>query len=70
MNRGWNYFRSVLWTAEEQGYFGAKSYKDDHASEINNLTVVIESDEGTFTPTGLLFHGLPEAYCILQEIAK
>lgn len=59
-----------MWTAEEEGYFGAQSYLKAHQNEIDNLNAVIESDEGTFTPTGLMFHGTKRAACIMQEIVK
>lgn len=62
--------RSVLWTAEEEGYWGARSYLKNHLNEIKNFTVVMESDEGTFTPTGLEFYGSEKAACILEEILK
>lgn len=60
----------MLWTAEEEGYIGARNYKQNHANDMNNFIVMIESDEGTFTPTGLEFYGSEQAVCILQEIAK
>lgn len=62
--------RSVLWTAEEEGYWGARSYLKNHLNEIQNITVVMESDEGTFTPTGLEFYGSEKAACTLKEILK
>lgn len=70
LNTSINHFRSVLWTSEEQGYWGARSYFKDHINEIKNFIVVMESDEGTFTPTGLEYYGPSKVACILQEIMK
>lgn len=62
--------RALLWTAEEEGLFGATSYLNDHKSELLNFTLVMESDEGTFSPTGLIFFGSSEASCIMEEVLK
>lgn len=65
-----HYDRAVLWTAEEQGYYGAKGYLNAHKSELKNFTLMMESDIGTFSPTGLIFFGSPEASCVMEEILK
>ena len=44
--------RVVLWTAEEVGLFGGKQYAVDHADELPQHVVAIESDIGSFHPTG------------------
>lgn len=62
------YYRVVLWTAEEMGLIGAESYVKDHKKELDNFNFVMESDSGTFTPTGLAVSGTNEAICIIQEI--
>ncbi|KAF4520825.1 hypothetical protein B566_EDAN007120 [Ephemera danica] len=62
--------RAILWTAEEEGLWGAQEYVRAHASDQGKLDFVMESDEGTFTPQGLSFSGSPSAGCILQEILK
>nr|XP_022909542.1 carboxypeptidase Q-like [Onthophagus taurus] len=62
--------RSILWTAEEEGLIGAEAYFKRHQSENDKLTLLMESDEGTFTPLGLEFRGSNDAACILQEILK
>ncbi|KAF5277565.1 hypothetical protein FQA39_LY18456 [Lamprigera yunnana] len=62
--------RTILWTGEEQGYIGALAYVEKHKNETKNLDFVMESDIGTFTPTGLDYSGLPEGGCILQEVLK
>lgn len=60
--------RLVLWTAEEFGGVGAQAYYDKHKAEADNFDLVMESDEGTFTPTGLLFSGSESARKIMAEI--
>ncbi|KAF5270400.1 hypothetical protein FQR65_LT05588 [Abscondita terminalis] len=60
--------RTILWTAEEEGYIGALAYAKAHLNETKNLDFVMESDSGTFKPLGLKFSGVPEVGCILQEI--
>lgn len=60
--------RTILWTAEEEGYIGAFAYAKAHQNETRNLDFVMESDTGTFTPLGFTYSGLPEVGCILQEI--
>ncbi|XP_044280350.1 carboxypeptidase Q isoform X3 [Varanus komodoensis] len=62
--------RLVLWTAEEQGGVGAEQYYKLHKSNISNFDIVMESDEGTFMPTGLGFTGSKEARNIMKEIMK
>ncbi|KAM3839106.1 carboxypeptidase Q [Vipera latastei] len=60
----------VLWTGEEQGGIGAEQYYKLHKVNISNFDMVMESDEGTFTPTGLAFTGSLKARCIMKEIMK
>uniref|UniRef100_A0A8C6XCX7 Carboxypeptidase Q n=1 Tax=Naja naja TaxID=35670 RepID=A0A8C6XCX7_NAJNA len=62
--------RLVLWTGEEQGGIGAEQYYKLHKVNISNFDMVMESDEGTFTPTGLAFTGSLKARCIMKEIMK
>lgn len=44
--------RVVLWTNEENGLAGGKTYAADHASELSKHVAAIESDSGVFRPTG------------------
>jgi len=44
--------RVVLWTNEENGLAGGKRYAKDHADELQDHVAAIESDSGTFRPTG------------------
>ncbi|NWR15913.1 CBPQ Carboxypeptidase, partial [Emberiza fucata] len=60
--------RLVLWTGEEQGGVGAKQYYQVHKENISNFDIVMESDEGTFQPSGLGFSGSAEARDIVKEI--
>ncbi|XP_031985828.1 carboxypeptidase Q [Corvus moneduloides] len=60
--------RLVLWTGEEQGGIGAKQYYQLHKENISNFDIVMESDEGTFQPSGLGFSGSAEARDIVKEI--
>ncbi|NXK26430.1 CBPQ Carboxypeptidase, partial [Arenaria interpres] len=60
--------RLVLWTAEEQGGIGAEQYYQLHKENISNFDIVMESDEGTFKPSGLGFTGNARARDIVKEI--
>jgi len=62
--------RCLLWTAEEEGYIGAFAYLKGHKSELEKFNLVIESDEGTFQPYGIAFHGSETSACIMAEVAK
>ena len=59
--------RVVLWTNEENGLRGAKAYRDLHDLEIKNHVLAIESDYGTFHPSGFGFTGPEESMNILQQ---
>ncbi|NXT21326.1 CBPQ Carboxypeptidase, partial [Syrrhaptes paradoxus] len=60
--------RLVLWTAEEQGGVGAEQYYQLHKENISNFDIVMESDEGTFKPSGLGFTGNAKARDIVKEV--
>ena len=60
--------RLVLWTNEENGMNGAKTYRKDHWEELENHVLGLESDAGVFKPTGFGFAGSTWAMPILQEI--
>ena len=58
--------RLVLWTAEEIGALGAKSYAERHADEREQHVAAIEADAGAGRPIGYsLHHEVPE----VQEVA-
>ncbi|KAM6216094.1 carboxypeptidase Q [Rhynchocyon petersi] len=62
--------RLVLWTAEEQGGVGAFQYYQLHKANISNYSLVMESDSGTFLPSGLQFTGSDKARAIMEEIMR
>ncbi|XP_007532316.1 carboxypeptidase Q [Erinaceus europaeus] len=62
--------RLVLWTAEEQGGIGAFQYYQQHKANISNYSLVMESDLGTFLPSGLQFTGSEKARAIMKEVMK
>jgi len=49
--------RVVLWTNEENGVRGAKTYAESHRQELARHVLAIEADRGTFQPTGFTFRG-------------
>ncbi len=59
--------RVVLWTNEENGLRGAKAYRQLRASEVKDHVLAIETDSGTFHPSGFGFSGTEEARVILQR---
>lgn len=62
--------RIVLWTNEENGLNGAKTYAKTHAADLKNHVIGIESDSGAFTPTGFGFTGSERAMPYLQDISQ
>ena len=60
--------RVVLWTNEENGLQGAKTYRRLHDLEVENHVLAIESDYGTFHPTGYAFTGKKKAEEILESV--
>ncbi|KAJ8726846.1 hypothetical protein PYW08_015243 [Mythimna loreyi] len=62
--------RTIFWTAEELGFYGAHSYKKSHKSESHNINYIMESDEGTFAPLGLVANGNRKTRCIVAEVLK
>ena len=61
--------RVVLWTNEENGLRGAKTYARTHKQELSNHVIGIESDAGAFRPTGFGFTGSERAMPYLKSIA-
>lgn len=59
--------RVVLWTNEENGLRGAKAYRNLRAPEIRDHVLAIETDSGTFHPSGFGFSGTEPARAILQQ---
>ena len=56
--------RCVLWSCEEFGGIGAAQYFTAHQDQVNNMSVVMESDMGVFHPQGLEFSGRPSAQAV------
>jgi carboxypeptidase Q len=52
--------RVVLFTNEENGLRGGKTYAKDHAAELPSTVLAIESDSGGFAPRGFSVQGKPE----------
>jgi len=62
--------RLIMWTSEEFGGQGAQAYTNAHMAEMPNISLAIESDIGTFNPTGFLFAGSNESLNIMSTIAS
>jgi Zn-dependent M28 family amino/carboxypeptidase len=61
--------RFVAWMDEESGSDGAKTYAEEHASEVSKHIGALESDLGADHPTGLTFAGSPELGEWLRPVA-
>jgi carboxypeptidase Q len=62
--------RVVLWTNEENGLQGAKNYAARHREELDGHILALESDNGTFPPTGFTFSGTEKARALIQQIGS
>jgi len=62
--------QAVLFSGEEQGLIGAQAFRKKHLDDLKNYVIMMESDIGTFSPTGFSFSGSNVTGCILQEILK
>ena len=60
--------RVVFWTAEEEGMIGAYKYFNDHKKDLSNFDLVMESDTGTFSPSGFGFAGNKRATEIIRKV--
>jgi len=62
--------RVVLFTNEENGLAGGKTYAKDHAAELANTVAAIETDSGGFAPRGFSFDDKhPQSIPRLGELA-
>jgi len=52
--------RVVLFTNEENGLRGGRAYAKDHAAELPNTVLALESDSGGFAPRGFSIQTKPE----------
>ncbi|MBN9689631.1 MAG: M20/M25/M40 family metallo-hydrolase [Verrucomicrobia bacterium] len=62
--------RVVLWTNEESGLAGAKGYRAAHRHELARHVAAIESDSGTFSPTGFGFTGSEAGGAVIRGILE
>jgi carboxypeptidase Q len=62
--------RLVLWVNEENGLAGAKNYAQKHQSELAKHVLAIESDSGSFQPTGFTFKGSEPAQAAVEQIGS
>ena len=60
--------RLVLWTNEEFGSRGAKAYREAHRTELVQHIAAIETDSGTFEPSGFGFTGSGRAGGIIRGV--
>lgn len=60
--------RVVLWTNEEIGLAGGNGYRDAHRAELDNHIYAMESDNGVFTPRGVLFAGSGAGLTMLKGL--
>jgi carboxypeptidase Q len=61
--------RVVLWTNEENGLRGARTYAKQHQQELSKHVLAIESDRGPFQPTGFTFQGSEPAKSVISHVA-
>ncbi len=62
--------RVVLWTNEENGMAGVRTYRDQHEESLGDHVLAIESDTGTFKPQGFSFTGSERAMPYLRAIGS
>jgi carboxypeptidase Q len=62
--------RVVLWTNEENGLRGGTAYRDQHADELDDHVLAIESDSGVFDPIGFGFTGSDAAFETVSAIGR
>lgn len=60
--------RIVLWTNEENGMAGVKTYRREHADELAQHVLAMESDTGVFEPRGFSFTGSEKAMPYFESI--
>jgi carboxypeptidase Q len=61
--------RVVLWTNEENGVEGGRAYRDAHRPALGRHVMAMESDGGTFQPTGFAFAGSDSAAILVRHAA-
>ena len=62
--------RMCMFTSEESNFGGSIAFYDKYKNDAEDISILMESDSGTFTPTGLSFLGSEQARVIMKEIGK
>lgn len=62
--------RVIAWMNEENGTMGARTYADNHKSDIANHFGAIETDLGAGHPLGFYAEGKPAILTLLQPLAN
>jgi len=66
--------RVVLWTNEESGLAGGRAYAAAHKSELNDIVLAFESDNGVFMPSGIDVAGgdslIPALKRVIEPLAR
>jgi len=62
--------RAVLYTSEEEGAQGGKTYAEAHAKELSRHVAAFETDVGAGTPLGFRIDAGPEAVAESRELVK
>ncbi len=61
---------AVAWVDEEQYQSGAAAFKAAHENMLDNISIALESDTGTFVPYALDFQGSQAAYEVVLTVAE
>lgn len=62
--------RMIAWMNEENGWAGARTYAEEHKSEIPNHVAAIESDLGAGHPVGFLAKMNPASVAMIAPLAE
>ncbi|KAH3758667.1 peptidase M28 family protein [Pelomyxa schiedti] len=62
--------RAILWTCEELGGYGGRSYAADHLSELDKTSLAVEMDLGVFEPKELSVSGGDKTLAALAPVAE
>jgi len=62
--------RVVLFTNEENGLRGGLAYREQHAAELANHVLMVETDGGVFRPLGFGFSGNDQARATVKAVAS
>jgi len=60
----------VLWVNEENGARGGNAYRDQHAGELSRHVLMLESDNGLFSPASFGFTGNERGLATVRAIAS